>query len=154
MKKKISFTEQIVIDILQGEQIGFRHQQIIGFYIVDFFIPNKLLVIEIDGRIHNRPDRVTHDKLKDNFLKSKGLEVLRIKNEDVGKVLRELRKYDIIPDHINKWLVAKGNAEKEQQKYESKWKKKIKSKYRNKKTLEKPRGIKNKIVQSSKQHLI
>lgn len=53
------------------------------FVIADFYIPEKKLVIEIDGSIHYLKYVAFRDKLKDEYYKTRRFNVIRIKNENV-----------------------------------------------------------------------
>ena len=66
-------------------KIDFDRQRVIGNYIVDFYIKKLGLVIEIDGSSHD--DKVEYDKKRENYLKSFGLKVYRIK---VGNVMKNM----------------------------------------------------------------
>ena len=69
---------------LSRSQLGgfkFRRQHVIENCIVDFFCPQKALIIEIDGTTHE-PDR---DRKRDQRLRLAGYCTLRFTNEDVGK---------------------------------------------------------------------
>lgn len=57
-----------------------------NFTIVDFYLPHKQLVLEIDGSIHARLDIVKKDKGHNKYHLSKGRKVLRITNEEVYKM--------------------------------------------------------------------
>lgn len=58
-----------------------------GFYIVDFYLPRPhKIAIEIDGKIHNRPDIYLKDFRKNEYLRWRKIKVLRIKNEDVSTI--------------------------------------------------------------------
>ena len=46
---------------------------------VDFAFIDKKVALEIDGRTHDDVEIINKDKRKDNFLKSKGWQVYRIK---------------------------------------------------------------------------
>ena len=61
----------------------FRRQMVIGSYIVDFScrLPRKL-VVEVDGDTHGLQQQYDEDRTAD--LISKGYEVLRFTNSDVG----------------------------------------------------------------------
>ena len=63
----------------------FRRQHSIGPYIVDFYCPEKKLIIELDGWQHN--EQVKHDTERTIFLESLGLLVLRFWNDEVNKNL-------------------------------------------------------------------
>ncbi len=70
---------------LKGKQLGlkFRRQHGIGPFIVDFFCPDKKLVIEVDGEIHAREERIEKDRLREDYLKGFELQVIRYRNEEV-----------------------------------------------------------------------
>ncbi|MFN8516048.1 MAG: DUF559 domain-containing protein [Thermomicrobiales bacterium] len=75
--------EQLRTGRLDG--LGFRPQQPIGPYIVDFYCSAAKLVIEVDGGIHE--EQVEYDRERDIYLAAHGLCVLRFANE---AVLRDL----------------------------------------------------------------
>lgn len=64
-----------------GYGFQFHRQKNIGRYIVDFYCPTIGLVIEVDGNSHD--NKHEYDAKRDEFLRSLGLCVLRIDNEDV-----------------------------------------------------------------------
>jgi len=66
---------------LKGHQ--FYRQKILGNYIVDFFCPAANLVIEIDGGQHLSPEHVKRDTVRDGYLASLGLTVLRFTDTEV-----------------------------------------------------------------------
>lgn len=68
---------------LKGKQ--FFRQRIIGCYIVDFFCPKDKLVIELDGSQHYTDQGMKKDRARDEFLRSKGLTVLRFSDREVFK---------------------------------------------------------------------
>ena len=53
------------------------------FIIPDFYCAEKKLIIEVDGSIHNQQDILNLDRVKQDLLEWKRLQVLRLKNEDV-----------------------------------------------------------------------
>jgi very-short-patch-repair endonuclease len=62
-------------------KIDFDRQRIIGNYIVDFYVKNLGLVIEIDGSSHDNKEK--YDEERQTYLESLGLKVCRIKAADV-----------------------------------------------------------------------
>ena len=60
---------------------SFRRQKVIGKYIVDFYCPRLALVIEVDGNSHD--NKYEYDTERDEYLKSLGLNILRLDNSDV-----------------------------------------------------------------------
>lgn len=61
--------------------LDFDRQKIIGNYIVDFYIKNLGIVIEIEGVSHN--EKIDEDEIRDNYLRSLGLVVIRYADLDV-----------------------------------------------------------------------
>ena len=61
----------------------FYRQKPAGNYIVDFYSPKAKLVIEVDGGQHFFSSSVEYDKVRDDYLNSIGLRVLRFTNTDV-----------------------------------------------------------------------
>lgn len=62
-------------------KIRFRSQRQFDYFIVDFLIPDRRLVIEVDGNYHDA--RADYDERRTVYLESLGLTVIRIRNEDV-----------------------------------------------------------------------
>lgn len=75
--------------------IDFDRQRVIGNYIVDFYIKQFGLVIEIDGLSHD--NKKEYDDIREEYLISLGLKVYRIKVIEImrhmGKVLTKLEDY-------------------------------------------------------------
>lgn len=65
--------------------LQFYRQKPLGNFIVDFYCPVARLVIEIDGGQHYEVDGRIRDGLRDSYLQSLGLRVLRFSNLDVLK---------------------------------------------------------------------
>ena len=68
---------------LKGYQ--FYRQKPIGDYIVDFFCPRAKLVIEVDGSQHFSDEMTEYDRIRNEYLSSLGLRVLRFTNTEVLK---------------------------------------------------------------------
>lgn len=77
----------------------FRRQHPLGFYIADFYCHKLLLVIEVDGKIHEREDVAKNDKERQNVIEGLGLKVIRVSNDDVNKQLEKV--VSIIEEFIN-----------------------------------------------------
>ena len=70
-------------DFLKSLPLTVHRQKVIGPYIVDFYIAEKKLVIELDGSQHyDRPGKQA-DAQRDAYLRDLGLTVLRYANSDV-----------------------------------------------------------------------
>ena len=65
------------------QDFKFRRQHGIGLYIVDFYIANKKIAIEIDGTVHNNIIRQAYDQRREEYLQSKGIKVIRFSNDEV-----------------------------------------------------------------------
>ena len=58
--------------------LKFRRQHASGPYILDFFCSDARLAIEIDGEVHDRGDRPGRDSARDAWMRTAGIETLRI----------------------------------------------------------------------------
>ncbi len=76
--------------------IKFRRQHPIFRFILDFFSYRHNLVIEIDGDSHADPEQQLYDAARTEWLKSRGLRVIRFSNRDVNAniegVLQEIAR--------------------------------------------------------------
>lgn len=83
MRQQPTPAEDRIWQYLRRKQLGhkFRRQHGIERFIVDFFAPDAMLVVEIDGEIHQYTPQ--EDAIRQAFLESQGLRVLRFSNEQV-----------------------------------------------------------------------
>ena len=66
---------------LRASKLGgfkFRRQHPIGPYILDFYCPAAGLAVEIDGAVHEHPDRLAHDRRRTAWLATQGVRVIRV----------------------------------------------------------------------------
>ena len=74
--------------------VKFRRQHPVGKMILDFYCPERKLVIEVDGGIHDT--QVESDEIRTLILGSYGYTVIRFRNEDIlhdlDRVLVEIAK--------------------------------------------------------------
>ncbi|MFA5991255.1 MAG: endonuclease domain-containing protein [Candidatus Doudnabacteria bacterium] len=79
--------------------LKFKRQVPMGDYVVDFCCQEKKLIIELDGGHHNQKENRTSDRVRQNFLESKGYKVLRFWNNEFAKniqgVLEVIRRATI-----------------------------------------------------------
>ena len=89
LRRVMSLPEALLWRQLNGEKLGFkvRRQHPIGPYVVDFYVRDTCLVIEIDGESHNRAGRPQRDEVRGRYLHEQGYLVLRI---PAAEVLRNL----------------------------------------------------------------
>ena len=71
-------------DFLKGLPITFNRQKVIGQYIVDFYCASAGVVVEIDGSQHYENIGKKNDRVRDEYMKSLGLTVLRYSNDEVN----------------------------------------------------------------------
>lgn len=70
-------------DFLKALPFNVHRQYAIGNYILDFYVAEKKLAIEIDGIQHNAKDNMAKDIIRDSTLSNYGISVLRIPNESI-----------------------------------------------------------------------
>ncbi len=72
----------------------FFRQYSIGPYILDFYCPAMRLAIELDGGQHAQDEHREYDEVRSEYLKSKGIDVMRFWNhavlQDIEGVLGKL----------------------------------------------------------------
>ena len=78
---------------------NFRRQHVIGSCSVDFFCPQKALIVEVDGDTHD----ASRDSIRDAINLHRGYATVRFTNEEVGRnidgVLDQLlTTLDTLPD--------------------------------------------------------
>jgi very-short-patch-repair endonuclease len=87
LRRESTPAEQFAWSLLRGGAVDgchFRRQQVVEGFIVDFFCAKLRLVIELDGSVHEDPDRMRLDALRDERLRSVGLNVIRLRNDLVS----------------------------------------------------------------------
>ena len=70
-------------DFLRRLPFNVRRQHNIENYIVDFYIAEKKIVVELDGRQHLSPEHKQADEQRDRDLASWNITVLRYSNDSV-----------------------------------------------------------------------
>ena len=69
---------------LKGRGVGsmkFRRQQGIGPFVLDFYCPECLLAIELDGASHDY--KYEYDEKRTEYLRRQGIRILRFSNQQV-----------------------------------------------------------------------
>ena len=82
-----TYAERVLYSFLTGK-INFEFQKIIytdnkHFFIADFYIPSKNLIIELDGEYHDDAKQQNKDIWRTKVLKSLGYRVIRFKNKQI-----------------------------------------------------------------------
>jgi adenine-specific DNA-methyltransferase len=83
-RKNPTSSEALLWAALRGGKLDgrkFRRQQPIGTFIVDFYCPEERLVVEVDGKIHERQQREDADRQE--ALESLDLRFVRVTHDDV-----------------------------------------------------------------------
>lgn len=85
LRSEMTNAEKLLWAKVRNKQLGvkFRRQHGIGNYIVDFYCPEKGLIIELDGDSHFQNVTQTYDEARDLYMQELGLRVLRFLNSDV-----------------------------------------------------------------------
>lgn len=92
--KNKTFSEKRAKKIFLDNREPFQEQAVIGRFIVDFLLPERMLILELDGSSHN--EKEDYDARRDKELESWGFDVLHIPNKlakDVQNIVMEFRVY-------------------------------------------------------------
>lgn len=65
--------------------LRFKRQHPISNYIADFYCHKLKLVIEIDGSVHREEEVKNNDKIRDDYMQSLDLKIIRFTNEEACK---------------------------------------------------------------------
>ncbi len=75
--------------------LKFRRQHGVGPYIVDFYCPERSIVIEVDGDVHAKELQGLKDRMREEALRNLGLQIFRYTNDEIltnlEGVLEDLR---------------------------------------------------------------
>ncbi|WP_309750837.1 endonuclease domain-containing protein [Novosphingobium sp.] len=86
-RKNMSLPEVLLWNQLKGQPQGvkFRRQHPSSRIGMDFYCSDARLVIEVDGIAHDMDDRPQRDERRDAFMRSKGIDTIRIPASDILK---------------------------------------------------------------------
>ena len=106
LRNNMTDAETLLWSRIRRKQIlglQFYRQKPIGRYIVDFFAPKASLVIEVDGSQHKQVKHKKKDELRDSYLSSKGIEVLRLNANEVVRKIDSVaqRIYEIVRKRLH-----------------------------------------------------
>jgi len=108
LRKNLTDSEKALWSRLRSKQllgIQFYRQKPIGEYIVDFFAPRAKLIVEVDGSQHMVGGRLQKDQIRDAYIFSLGLKVLRFNSREV------LQEKDAVVEAIYQVITDQLNAE-------------------------------------------
>ena len=86
LRREMTSSEELLWDRVRGKQLlglRFKRQYGLGPYILDFYVPQVKLCIEVDGGIHNSKEVKEKDLNRDAFMNENGIRVLRFRNEEI-----------------------------------------------------------------------
>lgn len=102
LRKDMTLAEDVFWEMVRGKKmfgLKFRRQQIIDGFIVDFYCDSIGLCVEIDGDIHDNEEQKNYDRLRDEAISLRKLNILRFTNDDVlnrkEKVIEKIK--DLTP---------------------------------------------------------
>ena len=94
LRKNMTKEERhIWYDFLRNYPIRFLRQKVIDRYIVDFYCHDAKLIIELDGSQHYEGQNKEKDQNRTAELQSRGLEVIRIPNNEINQNFRGVCDY-------------------------------------------------------------
>ncbi|MEZ5693883.1 MAG: DUF559 domain-containing protein [Altererythrobacter sp.] len=83
LRRTMSLPEVLLWRELKGADLKFRKQHPVGPFVVDFYCAAAKLAIEVDGLAHDMGNRPERDIERDQFIRERGIEVLRIPASEV-----------------------------------------------------------------------
>lgn len=79
-------------DFLSKSNMKAKRQKVLYNYILDFYIPEVRIAIELDGRQHGREENRYADCERDSFLSKEGIMVLRYTNIQINENFQSVCK--------------------------------------------------------------
>ena len=105
--------ENALCRILNEAGIEYIFQETIGYYIVDFVIPSRMMIIEVDGASHDSEEARAYDKRRDDWLRQRGFKVQRVKDAHVGDYLvREINLHREYKPDVFREALKRATAKK------------------------------------------
>ena len=108
---KATSSELRLRNVLRSRKIPFKTDQVIWYTSCDCFTPDLIigrsLIIEVDGKVHDKDHRKTLDRIRQRALENMGYTVHRVKNESIrdrpNDIANEINDiYTILSDTENK----------------------------------------------------
>ena len=98
-RNSLTIAEAVLWKQLKDSQLAgrkFRRQKSIGPYTADFYCPESRLIVELDGAGHQSVGGAEYDARRTEYLKERGLRVIRFENkavlDDLEWVLEVIKK--------------------------------------------------------------
>jgi very-short-patch-repair endonuclease len=85
LRQDSTHAEDVLWDALRRRPGGlkFRRQHPFETWVFDFYCASHLLVLEVDGGVHDTEEQRVRDRARDEACEHQGLVVLRVSNENV-----------------------------------------------------------------------
>ena len=85
LRREMTPSERLLWGMLRRRQTGlrFRHEHPVGPYVLDFYCMSARLGVEVDGPVHDEPEQIEHDRVRDEWLRAHGVRVLRFSVTEV-----------------------------------------------------------------------
>ena len=102
LRKNMTDAENLLWSRIRRKQLkGFQfyRQKIIGNFIADFYCARAKLIIELDGGQHYTDEGKHKDEIRDAYMSSIGLKVLRFSDRDIFKNMDGI--LEIIWENLN-----------------------------------------------------
>lgn len=112
LRKNLTSSERKLWEILRYKKLfGFKFlrqhpvfyridKDFVEFFIADFYCARLRLIIEIDGPVHE--NHKEYDAIRDLKLASKGIMVLRIKNEELVNITDVISRIEKVISNLSK----------------------------------------------------
>ena len=99
LRNNQTYEEKMLWQKIRKKQLSgikFYRQYGIDVYIADFYAPSIRLCIEVDGKQHHSKMGIEYDAIRDNYMKSLNITVLRFDNElvieDMNNVVEKVKE--------------------------------------------------------------
>ena len=102
LRRKMTLPEVLLWRLLRAVEVPrIRRQHAIGKYVLDFYCAKTKLAIEVDGSVHGMGNKPETDRVRDDWLKSEGIEVVRIPAREV------LTSPEVVADSIMRLCLSR-----------------------------------------------
>ena len=104
LRREATPSERLAWDLLRGRRfmgLKFRRQHVFRGFVADFYCAEHKLVVEIDGKIHER--RQEYDALRQGLMEDEGVCFIRVTSEELTQVP------EVLLDRIQQHLMAKSS---------------------------------------------
>lgn len=104
LRKETTPAEKLFWKIIRNRKIlgfKFRRQHPLRYYVADFYCHEALLVIELDGSIHNLEEIKRNDEEREKAITELGITVLRFTNDEL--FLEIEKTLERVESHLQKF---------------------------------------------------